>query len=252
MIKLSIAIITFNEERNIARCLESVKEIADEIVIVDSISTDQTIELAKGYGATIYRQKFLGHIEQKNLALQKCSNDIVLSLDADEALDDELRESIKFIKQNWKGDAYKINRLNNYAGQWIRHGSWYPDKKIRLLDKRKGRWKGINPHDRIELNPAAHIHSLGGNILHFSFGSIHEHIEQINKFTTIQAEAMFKEGRKTSWFDLNVKPGLYFFRDIFIRSGWRDGYYGWVIAKQSANSTYLKYAKLKALCASAS
>lgn len=252
MIKLSIAIITFNEERNIERCLKSVEDIADEIVIVDSLSTDKTVELARGFGATVFNQKFLGHIEQKNLALQKCSYDIVLSLDADEALDDELKKNIILLKQNWKGDAFKINRLNNYAGQWIRHGSWYPDQKIRLLDKRKGRWRGTNPHDRIEMNSDAQVHKLSGNILHYSFGNIHEHLEQINKFTTIQAEAMFKDGRKSSWFDLNVKPGLNFFRDIFILSGWKDGYYGWVIAKQSANSTYLKYAKLKALHSSVS
>ena len=153
---LSVVIITFNEEKNIERCLKSVAPIADEIVVVDSLSTDTTKDLCSKYNVRFISQAFLGYIEQKNFALQQASNNDVLSLDADEELSDELCRSIRSAKENnFPFDAYSMNRCSSFCGKWIKHGSWYPDKKTRLLDKTKGKWAGINPHDKLRCNPAA-------------------------------------------------------------------------------------------------
>ncbi|HEX3008578.1 MAG TPA: glycosyltransferase family 2 protein [Bacteroidales bacterium] len=144
---ISAVIITFNEENNIERCIRSLEGIADEIIVVDSYSTDNTVEIALNLGAIVYKQVFLGHVEQKNFALSKTSHSHVLSLDADEELSDKLRESILEVKENWTHDGYYFKRLTNYCGRWIKHTSWYPSKKLRLWDKAKGEWGGVNPHD---------------------------------------------------------------------------------------------------------
>ena len=145
---ISAVIITYNEELNLERCLLSLQGIADEIIVVDSFSTDKTVEIAKNFGAHVFQQVFLGYVEQKNFALSKTNYLHVLSLDADEEISEKLRESILEVKENWTHDGYYFNRLTNYGGKWIKHTSWYPSKKLRLWDKRKGEWGGMNPHDK--------------------------------------------------------------------------------------------------------
>ena len=162
-VKLSVVIITFNEEKNIARCLESVKDIADEIVVVDSFSKDKTEEICRGYGVKFIEHKFEGHIEQKNYASSQATYQHVLSLDADEALSDELKESIIKVKNDWNGYGYSMNRLTNYCGKWIHHCGWYPDTKIRLMDKSKGKWDGDNPHDQFIMQDNAEAIQLKGD-----------------------------------------------------------------------------------------
>src|SRR5690606_7424734 len=136
---------------NIERCLQSVTEVADEIVVLDSVSTDRTKEICLRYSAKFYEHPFDGHIEQKNRAITYASHPHILSLDADEALDAELIEEIKKVKRNFPKQGYYMNRLTNYCGHWVRHCGWYPDRKLRLWDSRCGKWTGINPHDRFEL-----------------------------------------------------------------------------------------------------
>jgi glycosyltransferase involved in cell wall biosynthesis len=145
LIKLSVVIITFNEEKNIERCLRSVADIAEEILVVDSFSVDRTEEICRKYGVKFVNHSFEGHIEQKNWALEQTRFNHVLSLDADEVVSEALKRSIQYIRENWKDDGYSFNRLTNYCGQWINHCGWYPDKKLRLFDKTKGRWGGVNP-----------------------------------------------------------------------------------------------------------
>lgn len=140
MVKISTIIITQNEERNIGRCIDSVLSVADEIVVIDSFSTDRTCDIAAGKGARVVSHLFKSHIDQKNYAITQASYDFVLSLDADEYLSEELTRSILEIKESWPFEAYRMNRLSNYGGKWIRHGNWYPDQKIRLWNKRKGLW----------------------------------------------------------------------------------------------------------------
>ena len=246
--RLSDDNITYNEERNIARCFDSVKGIADEIVVVDSHSTDRTIEICRLYNVKVIQHAFDGHIQQKNFAMEQASSDRVLSLDADEALSDELRKSIIDIKSNWQYDAYKMNRLTNYCGAWIRHGGWYPDCKVRLFDRRKGKWTGINPHDQYEVkNPKAHIGYLKGDILHFSYYSISGHIKQVDYFTEISARVLFEKGKKASFIRPFISPAFRFFRDYILKYGFLDGYYGFVICMISSFANFLKYVKLREL-----
>lgn len=246
-VKISVAIITKNEERNIGRCLESVKDIADDIVIVDTFSTDKTEEIARQFNARFIRNPFDGHIEQKNVALQKAKYDFVLSLDADEALDENLVKSVRQIKTHWVFDGYSMNRLNNYCGKWIRHSGWYPDRKIRLLDRRKGGWGGTNPHDKITMKQGAKTHHIKGDILHYSYSSISQHIQQMNSFTDIMAKEAFKKGKKAGFLNIFIRPGYKFIKKYFLQQGFRDGYYGLVISILSTFYTFLKYLKLHEL-----
>jgi glycosyltransferase involved in cell wall biosynthesis len=248
VIRLSVVIITFNEEHNIGRCIASVKDIADEIVVVDSFSSDATEAICKAHGVRVIQHKFEGHIEQKNYALTHASYPYVLSLDADEALSDTLKNSLLQVKERWTHDGYMINRLTNYCGAWIRHGGWYPDRKLRLFDKRKGQWTGINPHDRFELfDRTTPVGYLQGDILHYSYYSISGHVKQVDYFTEVSARMLFQQGKKPGYLRLVVSPFLRFLRDYLIKGGFLDGYYGFVICTISAHAVFLKYVKLNEL-----
>ncbi len=247
MLKLSVVIITRNEEKNIGRCLDSVIDIADDIVVVDSFSTDRTEEICKSNGARFFQHAFEGHIEQKNYAVTLTEYQNVLSLDADEALGDVLKKSIVAVKENWQYDGYEMNRLANYCGTWIKHCGWYPDTKLRMFDKRKGKWGGTNPHDRFEMYQGSKIGKLKGDILHYSYYTIDDHYKQIEYFTTINAKASFDKGKRAPVWKLFIAPVIKFIKDYFIRLGFLDGQAGWQICRLSAWATYLKYKKLRGL-----
>jgi len=245
MIQLSVVIITFNEEKNIARCLDSVKDIADDVVVVDSFSTDKTEEICKTKGARFVQHKFDGHIEQKNWAITQAKFPYVLSLDADEALSDELKSSILVVKNNWIKDGYYMNRLTNYCGKWIHHSGWYPDTKLRLWDSRKGKWGGVNPHDKYEMSEGDKTTGfLKGDILHYSYYSVEEHYKQVEKFSAISANVLHAQNKSISYPMILLKSGFKFFRNYFLKLGFLDGKYGFVVCKISARETYLKYLKL--------
>lgn len=243
MPKLSVVIITYNEERNIARCLESIKDLADEIVVVDSLSKDKTKSICETYGARVIEQPFLGHIAQKNFAITQASYPHQLSMDADEALSDELKKIIIDVKENWTADAYKMNRLSNYCGKWIKHCGWYPDTKIRLYDSRRGNWGGLNPHDRFEMQPGSTTEFLKGDLLHYTYYTIAEHVAQSNKFSTIAAKALIEKGKPLFFAQLFIKPIAKFIRNYILRLGFLDGYYGFIICQGTAHETFLKYSK---------
>jgi glycosyltransferase involved in cell wall biosynthesis len=247
MTPISVVIITFNEENNIERCILSVKAIANEIVVMDSISTDSTKEICLRHQVKFVEQPFLGYIEQKNKVLEFATYPHVLSLDADEALSDELRSAITKVKENWQGDGYYFNRLTNYCGKWIRHTDWYPDRKLRLFDKRKGQWTGVNPHDIYKLQPGCAQSFLKGDLLHYSFPSINHHLDVVKKFTTIMAREGFEKGKKVSWASLLFSPFWKFIKSYFIKFGFLDGYYGFVVCMISAHATFIKYIKIKEL-----
>ena len=242
---ISAVIITYNEEKNIERCLNSVKDQADEIIVLDAYSTDRTVELARGRGAIVKQGYFMGYIQQKNAAIALASNNYILSLDADEALEEDLINSILDAKKHFRADAYSMNRCTNYCGKYIRRGTWYPDKKIRLFDKRVARWGGVNPHDKIELlGENKIIQHLKGDILHYSFVSLEQHLEKNNKYSSIAARAMYARGVKSSWFRILLNPFWAFFHGYCIRLGFLDGFHGFVISINSAHGTFLKYTKL--------
>jgi len=247
MIKLSGVVITFNEERNIKACLESLTKIVDEIVVVDSFSTDNTKSICMQYNVKFVSQEFLGYIEQKNFALSQASHDYIVSLDGDESLSDTLQESILHLKSNWNFDGYYCNRLNNFCGQWIKHSDWYPNKKLRVFDRRMGEWHGINPHDFIKMNPGSKIGKLKGNILHLTYQNYSEFNKKTEYFSTIAAEAYFKKGKKAPFWKIFWNPSWAFFKSYFLRLGFLDGFNGFVICIQTANITFLKYSKLREL-----
>lgn len=245
MAKISGVVITHNEERHIARCLESIKDLVDEVVVVDSLSTDRTKEICQAYNARFVEQPFLGYRDQKNFALDQASYDYVLSLDADEALSDELKNIILDLKRNLDFDAYRFNRLNNYCGKWLRHGGWYPDIKTRLWNKNKGRWGGMNIHETVVLPKNANVKHIKADILHYSYATVDEHFQQTLKFARIYADAAYEKGRRANFF---VKalfgPWFKFVRRYFLRMGFLDGYYGFVACLNSAILNYFKYISL--------
>jgi len=244
--KISVLIITFNEARNIGRCLDSVQDIADEVVVVDAFSTDETVSICRAKGARCIQHAFDGHIEQKNYALTRAQYDFVLSLDADEALDDTLRRAILAVKHSpHPAAAYTMNRLTNYCGQWIRHSGWYPDRKLRLFDRRLGRWGGQNPHDRVEMDAEAGSKHLPGDIHHYSYYTVDEHWQRAARYATIAAQAMHKKGKRATMLHLWINPVFKFFRNYFLKAGFLDGRAGWTICRISAVETLWKYQQLR-------
>lgn len=247
MIKLTVAIITYNEENNIGRCISSVLSIADEILVVDSFSTDKTESICKEFGARFVKNPFKGFIEQKNYALELATHPYVLSLDADEAISPELLLEIKKVKENFACDGYRFNRLTNYNGHWVKHCGWYPDTKLRLINKAHALWRGVNPHDILEMNGSEKVGFLKGDLLHYSYDSIAAHVNQTDKFTTIAARAAFAAGKKSSNFKIFTRPVLKFLRDYFFKLGFLDGRTGFVICYINALYALLKYSKLREL-----
>jgi glycosyltransferase involved in cell wall biosynthesis len=247
MAKISAVIITFNEEKCIERCINSVRTVADEIVVLDSFSTDRTGEICKKLAIRFFQHKFYGYRDQKNLATQHAQFDYILSLDADEALSKELEESILKVRQDWKYDGYKFNRLNNFCGQWIHHSDWYPDCKIRLFDRRKGEWGGRNIHETVIMHKGASVGFLMGNLLHWTPPLYEQHIEKGNKFSSLIAQEYFKSGKKVSILKIIFSPAWCFIRSYFFRLGFLDGYNGFVISNFFAYTNFQKYIKLRQL-----
>lgn len=244
MTLISAVVISFNEEKNIKRCIESFVHVVDDIVVVDSYSTDNTVAIAEALGARVIQHKFEGHIQQKNWAITQAKYPHILSLDADEALSESLAESVMAAKENWNGDGYRLRRLTQYCGQWIHHCGWYPDIKLRLFDSRKGAWGGTNPHDKYELKGGGKQGLLKGDLLHYSFYSIEQHMQTIDKFSTIKAEVLFHKGKKASLLKMVFGPCVRFVQDYVFKRGFMDGFYGYVICKNNAHSSFLKEVKL--------
>jgi glycosyltransferase involved in cell wall biosynthesis len=245
-VRVSAVIITFNEEKNIGRCVDSVSDVADEIVVVDSFSTDKTEKVCKSCGVRFIQHAFEGHIEQKNYAMSEANHDYVLSLDADEALSEELKASIRNVKEKCNHDGYSFNRMTNFCGKWIKHCGWYPDKKVRLWDRNKGSWGGVNPHDKVIMQEKSSVKHLSGDLLHYSYYTIRENISQINNFSDIAAGASCEMGEKANVvLDIILNPIFTFLKKYILQLGLLDGYYGLVVSMNSAYFRFLKYAKLR-------
>ena len=241
---ISAVIITYNEEQNIERCLSSVKSLADEIIVLDSYSTDRTVEIARSMGAIVHQEKFRGYIGQKNLAMQLASHNYILSLDADEALDEMLVASILKEKENLYHRAYSMNRCTSYCGRFLHHGLWYPDKKIRLFDRRIAQWGGLNPHDKIMVEKGFKVHHLQGDILHHAFDTVEDFAWRNNRISSIAAMSLYNTGRKSSWYKMIVHPSWAFINGYFFRLGLLDGFEGFSFAVNISHQVFLKYSKL--------
>ncbi len=242
--KLSAVIITYNEERNIDRCLSSLKSVADEILVVDSFSKDKTEEICRKHGVKFIQHAFEGHIQQKNYAIDSASFEWILSLDADEALTEKLQDSIAKVKENQSFKGYKLNRLTNYCGHWVKHCGWYPDTKIRLIHRDFGRWQGVNPHDRLDLNENEKVGYLEGDLLHYSYYNQEDHLKQIEYFGDISSKELYDQGGRSNWFKIIIKTVAQFIKSFMLKKGFLDGKTGFTISRLSAYATYRKYLKL--------
>lgn len=218
------------------------QDVVDEIVVVDSYSTDQTQELCQKLRVKFLQNPFGGHIEQKNYAMEQASHDIVLSLDADERLSEEMKRSILEVKSNWQADGYKFNRANNYCGTWLKH-AWYPDTKLRLWDRRKGRWGGTNPHDKVIVDGT--VKKLDGDILHYAYNKVEEHLDQIRKFAEIDAQAKYNSSKKAYFLQhVILNPAFKFLKMYVFRLGFLDGHYGLVYCTMASYYNFIKYLML--------
>jgi glycosyltransferase involved in cell wall biosynthesis len=240
---LSACIIARDEEDRLPGCLDSLR-FCDELLVVDSHSRDRTRELAAAAGARVIERDWPGHVAQKEFAIRAASHDWVLCVDADERISPELAAEIEALRaQGFDGACgYVVPRRSRYLGRWIRHGTWYPDWKLRLFDRRRGRWGGRDPHDRVEVEGATR--RLRGELLHEPYRSFEEHLATIDRYTTTMAEQLHAEGRRAHLLDLVWRPPLRFLGFYVLRGGCLDGWRGLLLAYLAAHYVRLKYAKL--------
>lgn len=243
LLPLSVAVVTLNEAENLPRCLKSVRALAREIVVIDSGSTDDTAAIAQRFGAKFEHHPWAGFGPQKNFALQRCSQPWILCLDADEALSQELADSVRqlFEKGEPAKDGYWMNRRTFYLGRWIWH-AWYPEWRLRLFRKGAGEWRGIEPHP--EVIPTGATSRLEGDLLHYPFRNLRQHLERWLHYARIMADLYDREGKQCRWYRLIGSPWWAFFRVLVLKGGWRDGWRGWVIAFATQMYVFAKYAFL--------
>ncbi len=243
MIKISAVIITYNEEKSISRCIDSAREVADEVVVLDCYSEDATKEICLSKGVRFYENEFLGFAKQKNEVINFASYDYILSLDADEYLSEELIKSILEIKESWTNEAYRMNRLSLYGSRWIRHGNWYPDRKVRLWDRRMGLWGGENPHEKVILKKGVKIHQLKGDILHRAYLNSADTLSKIQNYSEIFARENVNR-RSSSVPKIIFRATFSFFKSYVLKRGFLDGFEGLMVAMGVSNHVFYKYAKL--------
>lgn len=250
MNKISAVVITKNEEKNIERCLKSVCWV-DEIIVYDSGSIDQTVELAKKLGAKVFQGEWKGFGSTKKLATEMALNNWILSLDADEEVTLELKSEINLaLASKLEPEAvFLIPRLSNYLNCWVRHGGWYPDRQLRLFNKTCHQWNTEPIHEKVmpQLGKNTIQRSLKSHLNHFVFKNIEHQVETNNRYSTLQAQKMFRENIKMNWFHYLTKPAVKFIECYFFKFGFLDGWVGYLIARNAAYSVFLKWSKLKEL-----
>ncbi|MDB5274133.1 MAG: glycosyltransferase family 2 protein [Chitinophagaceae bacterium] len=242
---ISAVIITKNEEAHIARCIQSLLPLTDDIVIIDSGSTDHTSDVCKQFSVSFEVKPWQGFSAAKNHGNSLAKHNYILSIDGDEELSADMRQAIAELMNSPIHVAYDLPFLTNFCGKWIRHGAWYPESHIRIFDKSVVKWEG-DIHEKLIIPSKAKIGKLTkGYIHHYTISNLKEYIEKINHYTSLHAEDLFKRGKKASFVKLYIAPCFSFFRDYILKLGILDGYHGYTIAKQSANYVFLKYMKLK-------
>ena len=241
--QITANIITLNEEHNIAACITSLQRVADEIIVVDSNSSDKTVEIAESLGAKVISQAYLGDGPQKNVVLEHATHEWILSLDADERLDDEMREAILTAKgsTDTHPDAYSFKRKNYIGDRWIQHCGWYPDRCTRLYQKSHARFKDVAGHSSVQ---AKTLKELEGNIIHYSYKNYHDLLYKTNRFSSRGAKMLMEKGRKANGFSPFVHFMAAFFRKYFLQKGFLQGLDGLTISLTASINSYMKYAKL--------
>ena len=236
---ISAVIITYNEERNIGRCLESLAGVVDEVIIIDSYSTDRTEKICVDHGATFIQREWQGYSKTKNKGNAMANNEFILSIDADEAISPELKAAIQDAKESGLSGAYGFNRLTNYCGKWIHHCGWYPDKKIRLFPKDLAKWEGDHVHEELVLNEEVDNRWLKGDLHHFSYYTTIEHRERALKYARLGAKKLI------NWRGLGVKllfsPAFRFIQMFILQRGFLDGKAGFDICRITSWEVAQKY-----------
>ena len=245
--KITAAIITYNEERNIDRCLSSLKKIADEIIVLDSNSTDRTKEICLSHNVKFVSRKWEGYSKSKNYlnSLAKC--EYIFSIDADESIDSDLEKEILNLKKSSKASVYSVNRITNYCGKWIKHSGWYPDRKLRLFPKEGSFWDGEFVHEKLVSPKSLSVVQLDGHLLHYSYYTHKEHRERADKYSKLTAIKMSQTGKKTHIFKPALSGLVRFISMYIIKRGFLDGFMGLKIAVISARSNVFKYKELSRL-----
>jgi glycosyltransferase involved in cell wall biosynthesis len=243
-VRISAVIIAKDEAKRIEACVRSVA-FCDEVLVLDSGSTDGTQALARAAGARVVETDWPGYIPQKNRAADAAANDWVLSVDADERVDDDLRRAVEAVRGQEAPTAagFEVKRRPFYLGRWIRHGGWYPEWRARLFDRRRARWGGVEPHDHLRVDgPVERIRA--GDLEHYTYDSIADHVRQIDRFTTIAARERVERGVRRSLGAIVFRPPWAFFRRYVLQAGFLDGRAGFVIATLAAYYVFLKWAKV--------
>lgn len=243
MKKLSVIIITHNEEDNIEECLESVKW-ADEIVVLDSFSEDETVNICRRYTDKIFQSKFTNFSLQKNMVLDRATNDWVLSIDADERITPRLKTQIVMVinEESKEYSGYYIPRRNYFFGEWVRHCDLYPDYVLRLFRKSKSRFRDKMVHESVSLKGKAGW--IEQPLEHYTYGSINDFIDRMKRYTTLSVQQMRRDGKKSRWYNLIVNPGAAFLKMYFIKKGFLDGKLGFIVCVLFSYYAFMKYAKL--------
>ncbi len=239
--KISAVVITLNEEHNIANCIKSLKQVANEIIIVDSGSIDDTVNISEKLGATVYIKNWEGYGKTKNFGHSKATFNYILSLDADEVLSTQLKNSIVRIKDEGLSGAYSFNRLTNYCGSWIKHCGWYPDTKVRLFNKKEAFWNEAEVHEELVLKTKVPIKNIDGDILHYSFNSVKTHKEKVKKYALLSARKMKEKNKLTLVAKTLTNPIIRFIRTYVFQLGFMDGINGLKICLLMSYEVFLKY-----------
>lgn len=244
MTSVSAVIITFNEAHNIARCLNALSGLVDEIIVVDSFSTDGTKKICESFEVQFYQREWEGYAPTKNWANAQASHNYIFSIDADEEIDKELAKSLTQARTTGLAGVYEVNRKTNYCGHWVKHSGWYPDRKIRLFPKSSARWTGDFVHETLEVNAELSTHRLEGHLHHYSYHSLQDHATRAEKYAGLHAQKMAAEGKRTSIFKASASAFWKFLQSYIINLGFLDGWAGWQIARFSARAVFLKHKKL--------
>jgi glycosyltransferase involved in cell wall biosynthesis len=244
-VSISAAIITFNEERNIRRCIESLKWCVDEIVVLDSYSTDKTVEICKELGVVIIQKEWMGYTQSKNYLNSKITSEYIFSIDADEALNEALKSSLNSLRIEGFSGVYSLSRMTNYCGKWIHHSGWFPDEKVRVFPKEGSKWVGEHVHEELEFSEMQQFHKLEGILEHYSYYSFEDHRRRADKYSSLTAIKYVEQGKNAG----SMKPffsGLgRFISMFFLKKGFLDGYMGFKIALISAQSNVFKYKEVR-------
>lgn len=244
--KVTATVITFNEAANIEAALASLGW-ADEIIVVDSESTDDTVAIARRFTDRVVVRPWPGYIAQKNFAAEMASHNWIFSLDADERVTPALADEVRAVMQQEPPHAgYRVPRVTFHLGRWIRSTDWYPDYQLRLYDRRRARWTGRHVHESVKGDGS--VGRLQNDLQHYAYRDIAHHLRSMDRYTTLAARQMFEDGRRAGLFDVMIHPRLAFFRNYILRGGFRDGMPGLIVSAMNAHYVALKFAKLWELC----